>query len=172
MIFWHERADIRTMKKTTAESNTDIKIAVIFVGMQGTGKTGFYERYFSDAYTHISLSELGSRQSERQVTSDCIYHGVSYVIDSQNLTREDRRRYFLRAKEAGYRIIGYYFPSTVEESLLRAGLSRDKNARRRQKKAIERLEPPVYDEGFDEIYNVTIDRSGEYIAERLSADCQ
>lgn len=158
------------MKKTTLESTTDIKIAVLFVGMQGTGKTGFYRRYFSDAYTRIALSELGSRLGEKQLVADCIAHGVSFVIDAQNLTVADRRRYFESAREAGYRIVGYYFPSTMEESLARAGLSRDKNARRRQKKAELRLQMPEYSEGFDELYTVTIDRSGEYEAVRVSAE--
>lgn len=159
-----------TVKKTTVESVTDIKIAVLFVGMQGTGKTGFYHRYFSDAYTHIAMSDVRSRQCERQMVCDCISHGDSFVIDAQNLTRADRSRYFKRAAEAGYRLIAYYFPSTVEESLARVGLSRDKNARRRQKKAEQRLEPPSYCEGFDELYTVTLDRSGDYTAQRMSAE--
>ena len=158
------------MKMTTIESRTDIKIAVLFIGMQGTGKTGFYSKYFSDAYTRIALSDVGSRLAERQMVIDCISHGVSFVIDAQNLTREDRRRYFERAIAAGYRIVGYYFPSTIEESLSRAGLSKDKNARRRQKKAELRLQEPVYSEGFDELYTVNINRSGEYEAVRVISE--
>ncbi len=158
-------------KNTTARtSRTNISIAVIFVGVQGAGKTEFYDRYFSDAYTRISLSEIGTRQAERLIIRDCIAQGESYVLDSQNLTREDRRRYFSRAHEAGYRIIGYYFPSTTKESLERAKLTHDKNAHRRQKKAFDRLEPPEYNEGYDELYTVTIGRGGEYITERINKE--
>ena len=163
--------DIQMSKSTTPRpTRTDISIAVIFVGVQGAGKTEFYARYFSDAYTRISLSEIGTRQAERAIIRDCISHGESYVLDSQNLTREDRRRYFSRAHDAGYRIIGYYFPSTVEESLERAGLKLDKNAQRRQKKAFDRLEPPEYNEGYDELYIVTAGYGGEFTAERIKRD--
>ena len=151
-------------------TRTDISIAVIFVGVQGAGKTEFYRRYFSDAYRRIALSDIGTRQAERAIIRDCISQGVSYVLDSQNLTREDRRRYFARAREAGYRIIGYYFPSTEEDSLDRAGLTYDKNAQRRQKKAFDRLEPPEYNEGYDELYSVTMTRSGDYTAERIKRE--
>ncbi len=157
------------MKKRNLDKTrrTDISIAVIFTGMQGAGKTEFYKRYFSEAYTRIGLDELGTRQAERAVIRECISDSSSYVLDSQNLTREDRRRYFPRAKAAGYRIIGYYFPTTVEASLEHAGLSRDKMAQRRQKKAFDRLEPPEYNEGYDELYTVTLHRDGSFTAERI-----
>ena len=155
------------MKKTTIASTTDIKIAVLFIGVQGAGKTGFYGRYFSSAYARIALGELGSRQAERQSLSDCISHGVSYVIDAQNLTRQDRCRYFSAAQKAGYRVIGYYFPCEMNDSLIRSGLMGDKNAKRRYKKALERLEIPDYSEGFDELYTVNIERTGEYITQRM-----
>ncbi len=160
------------MKRSTTRNNgnTDIKIAVIFVGMQGAGKTEFYERYFSDAYTRVCLSELVTRQNEKALICDCINHGISYVIDSQNLTREDRRRYFKKAKDAGYRMIGYYFPSTVKESLERAGLTHDKNALRRQKKAIEKIEIPDYSEGYDELYTVTVTHGGDFFAQRMKTE--
>ena len=161
------------MKKAPDNNaRTDISIAVIFVGMQGTGKTEFYNRYFADAYVRIGLSELGTRQAERAVIRECISDKSSYVLDSQNLTREDRRRYFPRAKEAGYRVIGYYFPSTVEASLAHAGLKYDKTAERRQKKAFDRIEPPEYNEGYDELYTVIIHRDGSFTTERIPRDDQ
>ena len=159
------------MKKTQDnKARTDISIAVIFVGMQGAGKTEFYNRYFSDAYVRIGLSELGTRQAERAVIRECISDKSSYVLDSQNLTREDRRRYFSKARDAGYRIVGYYFPTTVEASLAHAGLTHDKTAERRQKKAFDRIEPPEYNEGYDELYTVTLHRDGSFSAERIKRD--
>lgn len=155
------------MTKDTS-ARTDISIAVIFVGMQGAGKTEFYSRYFADAYQRIALSEIGTRQAERAIIRECISDRTSYVLDSQNLTREDRRRYFSKAKEAGYRIIGYYFPATVEASLAHAGLKYDKGAEKRQKKAFDRIEPPEYNEGYDELYTVTLHRDGSFTTERIS----
>lgn len=160
------------MKKSQHDNSarTDISIAVIFVGMQGAGKTEYYSRYFSDAYVRIGLDELGTRQAERAVIRECIADRSSYVLDSQNLTRENRRRYFPKAKEAGYRIIGYYFPTTVEASLEHARLNFDKTAEKRQKKAFDRIEPPEYNEGYDELYTVTLHRDGSFTTERIKRD--
>ena len=160
------------MKKTAQDKYTqkNISIAVIFIGMQGAGKTEYYNRYFRDAYVRIGLSELGTRHAERAVIRECISDGSSYVLDSQNLTREERRRYFSRAKEAGYRVIGYYFVTTVEDSLAHAGLGFDKTAEKRQKKAFDRIEPPEYNEGYDELYTVTMHRDGSFTTERIKRD--
>ncbi len=152
------------MKDSTASAkkSTNVKIAVIFTGLQGTGKTEFYERYFSEAYTRIALSELQTRKNEKALINECIRTHESYVIDGGNLTREDRCRYFDAAREAGYRIVGYYFPYTAEDPQVHSSLASDKNALRRHKKAQSKLEPPQYGEGYDELYTVTLQKGGDY----------
>ena len=44
---------------------TKEKQAVVFIGIQASGKTTFYNRMLSDGtYTHISLDELHTRNKE------------------------------------------------------------------------------------------------------------
>ena len=43
------------------------KQAIIFIGIQASGKTTFYNQMLSDGtYTHISLDDLRTRNKERQ----------------------------------------------------------------------------------------------------------
>ena len=142
---------------------TDIMIAVIFIGLQGSGKTEFYHRYFADAYTHIELDSLATRKNEKNLINECIKHGESYVIDNENAKAEDRARYFERARAAGYHVVGYYFESDVHTALERKGLAHDRRAQRQFRRVFTRLTPPSFGEGFDEIYTVSMQKDGEFI---------
>ena len=150
------------MRLYPSTSKTDIRIAVIFIGLPKSGKTAFFHRYFSEAYSHIELSSLERRGNERAAISDCILHGDSYVIDNENASREDRRRYFEKARDAGYRVIGYYFENDLDTALERSGKKSDRSVRRHYTRISSRLEIPDYAEGFDELYKVDLMRNGEY----------
>ncbi len=69
-------------------------------------------------------------------------------------TKKDRARYIIPAREAGFKVIGYYFPSRIEDSI-----KRNEQRPRHQVIASEgitathsRLELPSIHEGFDELY--------------------
>jgi predicted kinase len=78
------------------------------------------------------------------------------AIDNTNPTRLDRERYIKTAKEAGYRIVGYFLESKIKVCMQRNALREGKA--RVPEKAIaatsNKLEIPSYDEGFDELYFV------------------
>lgn len=135
----------------------DKKIAVIFIGIQASGKTTFYNRYFSD-YVHINLDTLKRRSRENTLLNKCIENGQSFVVDNTNPTREVREKYFDALKDEGYEIHGYFFCSSIEDCLLR-------NSKRQGRACIPevgvratyaKLEAPGFDEGFDKLYNVYI----------------
>ena len=86
---------------------------------------------------------------------------TSFVVDNTNPTRKDRARYIDAAKERGYRVIGYYFQSSISAC-------KERNSRRTGKALLpvsalaathRTLELPGWDEGFDELYYVRIDDS-------------
>jgi predicted kinase len=138
--------------------------AILFVGIQGAGKTTFYQRYFSSTHVHISLDVCGTRHRESAEITRCLENRISFVIDNTNVRAAERARYIGRAKAAGFRVAGYYFP--VE---LRIALAR--NAKREGKAKIpvpgvigtfRRLEPPSPDEGFDTLYRVSAQPDEEY----------
>ena len=140
--------------------------AVIFIGIQACGKTTYYHR-FLESYQHINLDELHTRNKERLLLEKCIDEGLSFVADNTNPTRYDREKYILAAKKAGFKVVGYYFRSSIGESI-------ERNAARSGRTNVPKtaimhthaiLELPSYDEGFDELYYVRIE-SGEFITEK------
>ena len=132
----------------------------MFTGLQASGKTSFWQQYFPDL-AHVNLDTLHTRNKERILLDECFASGVSFVVDNTNPTRKDRERYISRAKENGYRVIGYYFQSSISAC-------KERNSRRTGKALLpvsalaathRTLELPGWDEGFDELYYVRIDDS-------------
>ena len=140
--------------------------AVIFTGIQACGKTTYYHR-FLESYQHINLDELHTRNKERLLLEKCIDEGLSFVADNTNPTRYDREKYILAAKKAGFKVVGYYFRSSIGESIernaVRSGRANVPKTAIMHTHAI--LELPSYDEGFDELYYVRIE-NGEFITEK------
>ena len=134
------------------------KNAVVLIGLQGSGKSTFYNAFFQN-YMHISLDELHTRNKEMNVIAECLKDGTNFVIDNTNPTKSDRQRYISVAKENGYKVTGYYFAAKIADCIRRNGLREGKS--RVPDKAIlatySRLEIPSYDEGFDELYYVTLE---------------
>lgn len=135
------------------------KKMVVMIGIQGSGKSTFYQKYLKDDYVRINLDTLKTRHREQLLIQNCINHGRNIAIDNTNPTKADRQRYIPVAREAGYRIIGYFM-----ESKLRSCIER--NNRREGKAKIppvaiaatsNRLQIPGYEEGFDELYYVKND---------------
>jgi predicted kinase len=135
--------------------------AIIFTGIQATGKSTFYiERFF---YTHvrISMDLLNTRNKEQIFLDICFAVHQAFVVDNNNPMRSERSRYIQQAKWHQYRVIGYYFRSDPKEVLernkKRTGKERIPEAGIRG--AFNRLEIPSYDEGFDELYYVMIHKN-------------
>src|SRR5437867_4365365 len=83
--------------------------ALIFVGIQGAGKTTFYDERFANTHTRISLDALRSRPRERAMLQRCLNTGQRFVVDNTNVRAADRAVYITAAKAAGFRVIGYFF---------------------------------------------------------------
>lgn len=135
------------------------KAVVIMMGLQGSGKSTFYTMHLSDDFVRVNLDTLKTRHQEKLLIDDCIENGKSYAVDNTNPTRLDRERYILTAKEAGYRVIGYFMESKIKDCIERNSL-REGRARVPDKAIAatsNKLEIPSYDEGFDELYFVKND---------------
>ncbi len=146
-----------------------LRKCILFTGIQASGKTTFYHRYFSDL-THVNLDTLHTRNRERLLLEACLASGASFVVDNTNPLRSDRARYILPARAHGYRILGYYFRSSITEckkrNELRTGSARLPSVALAATHRV--LELPSWDEGFDELYHVRIDGS-DYIIEPWEA---
>ena len=133
------------------------KQAIIFIGIQASGKSTFYNRLLNDGfYTHICLDLLHTRNKENQKLRDCLSNGKSFVVDNTNPTIEDRKKYIEKGKEYGYHIISVFFQSKVKDCIER----NEKRGEKVPSKAIastsNKLQMPSRAEGFDEIFFVKI----------------
>lgn len=149
----------------TAVMKMKDKQMVIFIGIQASGKTTFYHERFG-GYAHINLDTLHTRNKERLAVEECLAAGRSMVIDNTNPTMADREKYIRAGKENGYRITGYFFQSRVSECA-------ERNEKREGKAKVPRmaiaatsnkLELPVYGEGFDVLYFVHME-NGKMVVE-------
>ena len=141
--------------------------AVIFIGIQGTGKSSFYHERFFHTHVRINLDMLKTKNRFRLLVNACLEGGQSFVLDNTNATREVRAEFIAQAKTAGFRVVGYYFRSDLASALKR-------NSERVSSSRIpdvgvlgthKKLEIPQYAEGFDALYYVQIDPAGKFQVE-------
>jgi len=131
--------------------------AVIFVGLQGSGKTTYFNDHFATTHEHVSRDVQKTAEREAQVIRECLRLERSFVIDNTNITKAARAAYIRQAKAAGFRVVSYFFATPVRMAIGR-------NNHRKDKKAIpvpailrsaKQLEPPAVEEGFDEIVTIS-----------------
>ena len=136
-----------------------MKTLVILMGLQGSGKSTFYQKYLAEKLVRVNLDTLKTRHRERLLIEECLRTGVDFAIDNTNPTRADRAAYIPAARAAGYRVIGCFMESKIRDCL-------ERNKHREGKARVpdvailgtsRRLEMPSYEEGFDELYFVSND---------------
>jgi predicted kinase len=141
--------------------------AIILVGLQGAGKSTFYREHYFDTHVRISLDLLRTRHRERRLLQFCVETRQRFVVDNTNPMRAERAVYIQAARQAGFRVVGYYFRSRVEECMER----NEKRAIGRQvplKGVIGtagRMEHPSAAEGFDELRYVWIEPDRGFVIE-------
>lgn len=146
---------------------------IIFIGCQVSGKSTFFKQYFSDTHIRLNLDMLKTRHRENILFQACLDAKQKFVVDNTNPSKLDRKKYIQQAKNAHFKVVAYYFESCLDDALLR-------NEQREGKAKIPRvgvistfkkLETPEFAEGFDEIYQVSIDEQ-YYFNIRLIERCE
>jgi len=148
-----------------------MKIAYIMIGIQGSGKSEFCQRYLPDT-VRVNLDTLKTRNNERRLLEECHEKGCDYVVDNTNPVLEDRARYIVPAKQNGYRIVGYFMQSRLQECIRRNNLREGKAVIPPKAIAMtsNRLEMPSFSEGFDELYFVANDGKTMTVSEWRDSD--
>ncbi len=133
---------------------------VIFVGIQGSGKSTFYQTRFATTHALVSKDKMGNGRKKNIVQAEqlnaLLAAGKSVVLDNTNVTVADRALAIPIGKAHGAKIIGYCFETTLKGCL-------ERNAKRTGKarvpdvaifSALKRFEAPDLEEGFDEMFIV------------------
>ncbi|MEP6776545.1 MAG: AAA family ATPase [Chloroflexota bacterium] len=141
--------------------------AIIFVGMQASGKSTFYKERFFDTHVRINLDMLRTRHRERLLLHTCIEMKQRFVVDNTNPTSAHRAGYIAPTKAAGFAVVGYYFDASVSECVARNNTR--VGAARIPVVGIystaKKLQAPSLSEGFDTLYYVRIDGRGGFVVE-------
>jgi len=140
---------------------------VVFVGLQGSGKSGFYSSRYAGTHLHVSkdLFPRHSRQkSERQlrVVEQALATGRSVVVDNTNPRKADRAPLVALGKRFGAHVVAVHFLTSVGDAI-RRNATREGRARVPNVAIFttaRRLEPPTREEGFDEVLRVTLGDEG------------
>lgn len=145
--------------------------AVIFIGVQASGKTSFYRERFFSTLIRLSLDMLRARHREQSLLKACLAARQAFVIDNTNPLIAERAHCISPARAVGFRVIGYYYHSSIADALLRN--STRKGTARVPDKGIhgthKRLQLPSVDEGFDELRYVRLTDTNEFIVEDWKA---
>ncbi len=139
--------------------------AIIFIGIQATGKSTFYTQHFFKSHIRLSLDMLRTRYREQLLFNACLEAKQPFVVDNTNPTVEERAKYIVRAHIHRFNVVGYYFQSSAQAALernaTRSGVERvpDKGILGTYK----RLQLPSFDEGFDQLYHISMGENNLFV---------
>jgi len=135
--------------------------AIIFCGIQATGKTTFFKEKFFKTHVRISLDLLNTRNKELRFIETCILTSQPFVVDNTNPSLEERAKYITIAKANKFKVTGYYFQSKLTNAVERNNqrFGKEKIPEIGIRGTFKKLSLPSMNEGFDELYYVTAENN-------------
>jgi predicted kinase len=137
---------------------------IVFSGIQGVGKTTYFQREFAYTHVRIGLDLMRTRNREDIILHACLAAQQPLVIDNTNPTAAQRARFASLGKAAGFRTKLYFFDAPLEIALVR---NEQRAASMRVPEigirgTIAKLQHPTPAEPFDEIVVLTLDHEGNW----------
>ncbi|MCP3164683.1 ATP-binding protein [Myxococcus qinghaiensis] len=144
---------------------------ILFIGLQASGKSRFFQRHFAD--THVLVSKdlwPHARRKEarqRRLIVEALGAGRSVVVDNTHPTLAQRAPLIALGHEQGAHVLGFYFESRLADCLAR-NAKREGRARVPEVAlfaTVKQLRRPSLEEGFDSLYHVSWTVDGGFIVE-------
>ena len=151
---------------------------VILVGLPASGKTSFYRERFAATHDHVSKDVMRHnkrpQRRQEQLMAAALAEGRSVVIDNTNPSVEVRAPLIALARVNGAEVVGFVFRTEAGDALRR---NRAREGRARVPDVAifttrKKLEPPSYAEGFDRLFEVTLDEPARRFDVRPVAPAQ
>lgn len=145
--------------------------AIIFIGLQGAGKSTFFKEKFFNTHVRINMDMLKTRHREDLLLRACLEGQQPFVIDKTNSTPEIRESYVRASRQNRFQVVAYYFLPDLKLSL-------ERNAARTGSARVpdvalyatsKKLKPPNRAEGFDRLYTVRQDAAGNFVVEEVES---
>ncbi|HEV8210330.1 MAG TPA: AAA family ATPase [Vicinamibacterales bacterium] len=136
---------------------------VILVGLPASGKSSFYHERFAATHDHVSKDLMRHnrhpQRRQEQLLGEALGAGRSVVVDNTNPSVSVRAPLIAVARANGAEVVGYFFETDAATALRR---NRVREGRARVPDVAifttrKKLEPPTYEEGFDRLFDVTLD---------------
>jgi predicted kinase len=146
---------------------------VVLVGLPGAGKTSFYRRYF--AATHVQVSKdlwpnaAGRDARQRRAIDDALASSQSVVVDNTNPTVADRAPIVAAARARGARAVCYFVDVSTRAAVARNAVrtGREKVPNVAIFTVAKRLQRPSHEEGFDQVFTVTLAEDRSFHVEEI-----
>ncbi len=141
---------------------------LIFIGLQGAGKSTFYQTHFATTHAYVSKDALNRSKTMNKATKqnmlleEALQAGRSVVIDNTNSTKEDREPLIRLGHLYSANVIGYYFDASISECLVR---NRERIGKARVPDKViyitsKKMTLPSFEEGFDTLFRVHTKNDG------------
>lgn len=140
----------------------------ILIGLQGAGKSTFYQNHFAATHVYVSKDLLHPSKTMNKVAKqnnlveEALHAGRSVVVDNTNPKLEDREPLIRLGHLYNATVIGYYFDAPIRECLARNN-ARTGKARVPDKVIYitsKRMTLPTFEEGFDTLFRVHTQNDG------------
>ena len=130
---------------------------IVFVGMQGAGKSTYYRAHLAATHVHVSKDLMPNAHNrdakQRQMIVAALTAGRSVAVDNTNPTPAVRAPLIELGRAHGARVVAYYFEIAPKVAAARNRLREGKA--RVPDVAIyvtaKKIVPPSVGEGFDEV---------------------
>ena len=138
---------------------------IVFIGLQGSGKTTYYQRHFAATHVHVSKDLMKNVRNrdlrQSQMIEEALAAGKPVVVDNTNPTPVVRAPIIELGRKRGARVIAYQFEVPVKVAVAR---NRTREGKARVPDVAiyvtaKKLVPPKFEEGFDEIHVVAAEQT-------------